>query len=76
MDYDAYFAEWLVKTRLGEARAFAQRMALLDALRPPRRPARAVLGLALIRIGRWILDRVPEYASEADTLARPQIVKP
>jgi len=51
MDYEPYFTEWLVKTQLGEARALAERLALLDILRPPRQPARIALGLALIRLG-------------------------
>jgi len=55
MELNAYFVELLVRERLAQARAFAERRALIDALRPPRRPVRMNLGLALIRIGHWIL---------------------
>jgi hypothetical protein len=59
MDYEPYFTEWLVKTRLGEAQALAERLALLDARRPLRRPACIALGLALIRLGCWVLGDSP-----------------
>ncbi len=68
MQVNEYFAEWLVRERLAEARAFAARMALIDAVRPARRPARVGLGLALIRIGQWILERVPEHAGDPTPL--------
>lgn len=69
MDFNEYFAECLLKERLAEARELAARNALIDSLRLPRRPMRVALGLALIRVGQWILGRVPEYATEPDRLA-------
>ena len=69
MDY--YFAEWQVKTRLGETQAIAERLALLDAPCPPRRPARLALGLALMRLGRWVLGGLPH-----PNAARPVLLLP
>lgn len=69
MDLNEYFAECLVKERLAEARAAAARSALLRDL-PPRRPIRIALGLGLVRIGRWILGRVPENVSEPNRLVQ------
>lgn len=66
MDLNEYFAEWLVRERLAEARALAARWALIDSVRPPHRPMRAVLGRALIRVGHWILGQVPGYAGAPD----------
>lgn len=60
MDTNEYFVELLVRERLAEARALAERWAPIDSVRPPRQPARVALGLALIRLGRWILGRVSE----------------
>lgn len=54
MDMNVYFAEWLIKERLAEARAAGARDALLHAHRPPRQPMRIALGLALIRLGQRI----------------------
>lgn len=53
MDLNEYLAEYRVKELLAEARAAAARSAFA-ASGPPRQPARAVLGLALIRLGRWM----------------------
>ena len=46
MDMNVYFAEWLIKERLAEARAAGARDALFHAHRPPRQPMRVALGLA------------------------------
>lgn len=67
MDY--YFTEWLLKTRLGEARALAEQLALLEALCPPRQPARRALGLALIWLGRWVLGELPQRGEARDLAA-------
>lgn len=69
MDYNEYFAEVLVRQRLAEARAMAERWAPMDAARPPRQPARVALGWALIRLGRWILGRAPEPEGAPDLLS-------
>ena len=54
MDMNVYFAEWLIKERLAEARAAGARDALFHAHRPPRQPMRVALGLA--RLHKWLLD--------------------
>jgi hypothetical protein len=66
MDMNVYFAEWLIKERLAEARAAGARDALFHAHRPPRQPMRVALGLALIRLGRRLQSGRP---STADPLA-------
>ena len=38
MDMNLYFAEWLVRERLAEARAAGARDALTQSVRPKRRP--------------------------------------
>jgi hypothetical protein len=53
---NAHLFEQLARERLTEARAEAARLALVRALRPAR-PFRVVLGLALIRVGRWLAGR-------------------
>ena len=63
MDMNVYFAEWLIKERLAEARAAGARDALLHAHRPPRQPMRIALGLALIRLGQRIQTGRPSTAS-------------
>jgi hypothetical protein len=62
MDMNVYFAEWLIKERLAEARAAGARDALLHAHRPPRQPMRIALGLALIRLGQRIQSGRPSAA--------------
>ena len=54
MDMNVYFAEWLIKERLAEARAAGARGALIHAHRPRRQPMRVALGLLLIRLGQRI----------------------
>lgn len=67
MDMNVYFAEWLIKERLAEARAAGARDALLHAHRPPRKPMRVALGLVLIRLGQRIQSGRPG-AAEARVL--------
>lgn len=59
-----YVDEQLVKARLEEARAMAARQALVQSLRPVRRPMRVALGLALIRAGHWMAGRTPRRAGQ------------
>ena len=54
MDMNVYFAEWLIRERLAEARAAAASDALFHAHRPPRQPTRVALGRVLIRLGQRI----------------------
>jgi hypothetical protein len=54
MDYDEYFTAWLVKERLSQMRAAAQRDALLRRLPPRRSALRVALGTVLIRLGAWL----------------------
>lgn len=58
MEFNDYFVEWMVKQRLTERRADAQRYHLLSQLTRRRRPLRVVLGTALIRAGAWLLREV------------------
>jgi hypothetical protein len=69
MDFNEYLAERLVKERLHEARALAARRALIDSLRPPRRPLRVVVGFAMVRAGHWVLGHAPECAGEPGALS-------
>ncbi len=62
MDMNLYFAEWLVRERLAEARAAAARSALVGAAVPARRPVRIRLGLALVRLGRLLQGSRPRGA--------------
>jgi len=69
MDMNVYSVEWLARERLADARARMAREMWLRALRPPRRPWRVTLGLALIGLGRRIVGdrarRRHEQVSEA-----------
>ena len=64
MDMNLYFAEWLVRERLAEARAAGARSALVGAAMPERRPARVRLGLALVSLGRR-LQGSPRQGADA-----------
>jgi hypothetical protein len=57
MDVDIYTLKQFAEARLAEARAQSARRALLHSIDRPRVPARAVVGAALIRVGRWLLRR-------------------
>jgi len=59
---NTYLDEHLVRERLDEARAFAAQQALIQSLRPVRRPMRVAVGLALIRTGHWVAGRAPRRA--------------
>ena len=63
MDMNLYFAEWLVRERLAEARAASVRDALAQAVRPKRRAVRVRLGAALVSLGRRLEGRRPRRAS-------------
>ncbi len=54
MESSAYVVEKLVAVRLDELRAEGRRIALLEALRGPRSGIAFGLGVALIRLGRWL----------------------
>jgi hypothetical protein len=56
-----YLEEVIARERLDEARAWVARQARIQSLRSVARPVRAVLGLALIRIGHWV-GRTPRRA--------------
>ena len=55
----------VVADRLEEAREFAARQRLIAALRPTRSPVRALVGLALIRAGRWVAGQTPRGSIES-----------
>ncbi|MGH7318784.1 MAG: hypothetical protein ACRELA_04035 [Candidatus Rokuibacteriota bacterium] len=59
-----YLSVYLVRERLAELEAAAQRQAVLNAVRPPRRPMLRLLGVSLIRLGRWILRHVPKWVGD------------
>jgi hypothetical protein len=44
----------LAKVRIQEARDWATRQAVLKSLRTRRAPVRVVIGLSLVRVGRWL----------------------
>jgi len=67
MDLNVYSVEWLARERLADARARVAREAWLQSVRPPRRPWRVTLGLALIGLGRRIVGR---HASRREALVR------
>ena len=54
MDSNIYALEWLVRSKLAAARAESARGALLASLRAGRPGVLVTVGLALIRIGRWL----------------------
>jgi hypothetical protein len=57
MDWNVYALERLVAMRLEEARAQSAHAALVASLGPRRVDALAVLGLALIKLGRFVQRR-------------------
>lgn len=63
---DPEFAAYLVWERLREARARAAHWHLVESLRPPRRPVRVAVGLALIRLGRALAAKGPARAGAPD----------
>jgi len=65
MDFSEYFAEWLIRERLAEARRIAARSAFVDSVTPARQSLRAALRRVLIRVGRWLLRQTPAHAPEA-----------
>lgn len=70
MDFNLYFAEWLVWERYREAQRLAARGWWWDPPSRPRRPLRVALGLAMIRAGHWILGSAPGYAGHPDAIGR------
>jgi hypothetical protein len=57
MDWNVHLLEKLVAMRLDEARARSAHASLVASLRPRRVEALAVLGLGLIRLGRFVQRR-------------------
>ncbi len=57
MDFNIYVLEQLVAMRLEEARAQSAHASLLASLGPRRVDALAVLGLGLIKLGRFFRRR-------------------
>jgi hypothetical protein len=55
MDMNEYLVEKMVGAQLAEMHAAAARADLARRAAPARPPVRVVLGLALIRLGRWTL---------------------
>ena len=55
MDFNEYTTVALVRERHAEMLEAARRESLLRGAPRPRRPLRAALGTALIRLGAWLL---------------------
>lgn len=61
MDFNVFFAEFLVRERFREAERLARASQWVEEVAAPRsRPLRAALGLAMIRVGRWLLRQIPD----------------
>ena len=56
MDMNIYLVEWYAKERLGEISTAAEREQMVESMRR-RVPLRAVLGQALISVGRKLQGR-------------------
>jgi hypothetical protein len=69
MDLDVYALEQLVAMRLEEARARSAHASLVTSLRPRRVDALALLGLGLIKLGRFVQRRGGMRRRTARTLA-------
>lgn len=50
-----YFVAWLVRERLMETQAAAERARLMGSSRPPRTPLRPALGAALAKLDQGLL---------------------
>jgi hypothetical protein len=59
MELSVYVVEKLAAVRLDELRAEGRRIALLTTVREPRFGVAAGLGVALIRLGRWLTAGYP-----------------
>ena len=57
MDWNVHALEQLVAMRLEEARARSAHASLVSSLRPRRVDALALLGLGLIKLGRFVQRR-------------------
>lgn len=55
MDFNEYYAEYLVKGHLADLYAEAQRDRLARLGRPAPRPLQVTVGTALIKVGAWLL---------------------
>lgn len=53
-----------VMDRLNEARATAARERLILCARPEREPLRVLIGLAMIKAGRWLARTAPRRAAQ------------
>jgi excinuclease UvrABC helicase subunit UvrB len=58
-DINEYLLEIVARDRLAEARASTERNALIRRLRAGR--ATYSLGIALVRMGVWLLTRLPDH---------------
>ena len=70
MDLNDYTLMLLLQDRHTEMVVAAQRDALLREATPPRRPFRAVLGTALIRLDAWLQASSTIRAAYAMAIAR------
>jgi len=61
MDVNVYALRKLAEMRLDEMRAEGARIALLDALRGPRRGVGERAGAVLIRVGQWLSGDAPTH---------------
>ena len=65
-----YVLELIVEQRLADLREYAMERAVLRSMRSRRRPLRALLGMTLVRLGRWLtgLRRRPAVPSSTSLL--------
>ena len=61
---NTYLDDLVAAQRIEEARAFAARQRLIAAVQPTRSPLRAMIGLALIKAGRWVAGESPRRGIE------------
>ena len=61
---NTYMDGLVAAQRIEEARAFAARQRLIASLQPTRSPLRAMIGLALIKAGRWVAGEAPRRSTE------------
>ena len=69
-ELNEYHADFLARDRLAEARAATAHHELVRSLRR-RRPLRLVVGLGLIRAGRWLAGAARERAAIRDVRRPP-----
>ena len=68
---DDSYLEWMVKQRVAELHATAERLAVLGALRSPRRSLCQVLGTLLMALGRRMVGASDPASTDPAGQTRP-----